>query len=51
MKSNHGIIPALLLVVALCTAEGVLAQAWPAKPVRIISTIPLGGSGDVTATT
>ena len=31
----------------LCASTAASAQAYPTKPVKIISTIPLGGSGDV----
>src|SRR3954467_11001720 len=40
----------LLLFALACTAlfvDGAMAQAYPTKPVKIVSTIPLGGSGDV----
>jgi tripartite-type tricarboxylate transporter receptor subunit TctC len=38
---------ALLVAAALALPAASLAQTYPTKPVRVISTIPLGGSGDV----
>ena len=35
------------LFVALAIPAAVLAQNYPTKPIKILSTIPLGGSGDV----
>jgi len=37
-----------LLVAALTLSSGALAQAWPAKQVRIIVPYPPGGAGDLT---
>jgi len=39
----------LALATGLCAAVPALAQAWPAKPVRVIVTFPPGGSSDVVA--
>jgi tripartite-type tricarboxylate transporter receptor subunit TctC len=39
----------LALATGLCAAAPALAQAWPAKPVRVIVTFPPGGSSDVVA--
>ncbi len=36
-----------LLAAALAAPGLCIAQTWPSKPVKVISTIPLGGSGDV----
>ena len=34
-------------VASLCSGGAAFGQAYPTKPIKIISTIPLGGSGDV----
>jgi tripartite-type tricarboxylate transporter receptor subunit TctC len=33
--------------VSVCSIGSTLAQSYPTKPIKVISTIPLGGSGDV----
>jgi tripartite-type tricarboxylate transporter receptor subunit TctC len=38
---------ACVLALVVAAAPAAFAQSYPVKPVRIISTIPLGGSGDV----
>jgi len=42
-------LPALALALALAAAGAAHAQGWPAKPVRLVSPYPPGGTNDVTA--
>jgi tripartite-type tricarboxylate transporter receptor subunit TctC len=50
-RANAGRIAARACVfaLALAAASGALAQAWPAKPVRMIANFPAGGAVDVIA--
>lgn len=47
MRSSIRTCSLVVAVFSLILAPSVGAQAYPVKPVKIISTIPLGGSGDV----
>src|ERR1035437_7493427 len=44
--SLQSISRALLVAALMGVAPGVLAQAWPAKPVRIVNPFPAGGGTD-----
>ena len=47
--NRHLVVAAWLVVVQLSASAAVQAQAFPAKPVRIVVTWPPGGSNDVVA--
>jgi tripartite-type tricarboxylate transporter receptor subunit TctC len=50
MRSVHAVVAALALVPSLVAfASSALAQAWPAKPVRILVAFAPGGPSDVAA--
>ena len=45
----HPIRRTLLAIVAACLGSSALAQAWPAKPIRLVVPFPPGGGTDIIA--
>ena len=47
MKRFAPLIGKGALCAALCVSGGVLAQAWPTKPVRVVVPFGAGGGGTI----
>ena len=48
-KPLSKLTPLLALALALCAAQGAWAQAWPAKPVKVVVAFTAGGTTDILA--